>query len=132
MLTAHDEYKASHAGLHFVFKGGTSEQVSSLCKITVDKYLENRNIWMELEHYRDKGTILGKHPVFSRLQKSNEIRTMSIPDLILSREKLQHNIIQNISYIKKQPGHKMTGKRQQRIDEMKIELTEINRLLNIK
>ena len=128
MLTAHDAYKMHHAAL---FTDQTIDEILNNSRGAVVNYLENRLIWAELNYYKEKGVLLGKHPIFDRLRRIDEIRCMKIGDLVKLRDQCLTNIHYNQRSIRKFPNHPQTAIRKKKIQEKELELSEINRLLNL-
>lgn len=129
MLSAYDNYKQAHAGL---FAAQTLAELIKASRDTVENYLENRLIWKELNHYKENGSMLCQHPIFAWIKRTDEIRQMNTPDLVTLKITHTSNIGRNKGYIRKQPNHPLTFKRQARIKEMEQELKEVNRQLNFK
>lgn len=114
---------------------GTLENCTSLSECAdhsrdiIDSYLENRSIWAELDYYKQHHSILGKHPIFKHFHKVAALRRLSIKDLVLQLQKLQHNIWRIESEIEKGDKPHLLGERQSRLEQKKAELAEVNRLL---
>jgi len=129
MLTAYENYTTNHDKL-------TTEQnpalVGKICESVVEDYLENRLIWDELIHYRDKGTILGHHPIFAWKKRIGQIRGMSNAELIKLRDQLNNKIPRTRKLILDTPGHKDNFKRAKRLEVFEKELAETNLLLGLK
>jgi hypothetical protein len=94
MLTAHDKFELDHEAL---FSAITPEETARLSCSVVENYIENRQIWDELIHYRENNKPLGQHPVWQREERLKELNALPQPELI----KLSKNIPTNISRIKK-------------------------------
>ncbi len=128
MLTAYDNYKQGHDCL---FTARTHSEIHKASRDTVENYLENRSIWQELNHYKEKGSVLGNHPIFARLKRTDEIRGMKTGDLVNLKINLGNRLVKNKANLRRQPSHPETLKRQERIREMEHELSEVNRLLHL-
>ena len=128
MLTAYDAYKLAHESL---FKAETSDQIHQASRDTVENYLENRLIWDELNYYKEKGSILGKHPIFSWMQRMDAIRHLKVGDLVNLKIRIENNLVRNRAKLRREPGSPSTADRQERISKMEQELSEVNRLLNL-
>ncbi len=128
MITAHDAYKKHHASL---FLAHTIEEIFHHSKATVEKYLENRSIWDELDYYKDHGVVLGKHPIFRFMNRIKQIREMNTGSLLLLRDHLLWNIKYQKRKLKKEPGNTMTKERSQKMQDYQKELIEVKRLLNL-
>ncbi len=128
MLTAYDAYKLAHESL---FSAKTFEQIHQYSHDTVENYLENRRIWAELNYYKENGTILGNHPIFSWMLRLDAIRHMKVGDLVTLKIRIENNLVRNRASVRRQPKHPATADRQERIRKMEQELSEVNRLLNL-
>jgi hypothetical protein len=127
MLTAHESYKTSHEAL---FLAKTKEEIAELSKKIVENYLENRWIWDELNYYKQHGTILGKHRIFSWMKRRDQVHKMKTNELVTRKINLELNLRRNKLSVKRQPDHPLTFERTKKIGDIEIELNEINRLLN--
>lgn len=128
MLSAHEQYMDGHGKLVEAMDPAAIEALSGS---VVENYLENRQIWQELNHYKEKGTILGKHPIFDWIKRKETISRMPVPELVKLKDQLENNIPRTIKKINDEPEHPKTGERQQRVEQFKLELSEVKRLLNI-
>ncbi len=129
MLTAYDNYKQAHTCL---FTATTHPDIHKASRDTVENYLENRRIWKELYHYKEKGVILGEHPIFCRMRRIEEIRQMGNAELFKFKVSRENNIFRNSKKLRLEPNHPQTLKRKESIQVMQQELSEVNRLLNFK
>ena len=97
----------------------------------VENYLENRLIWAELVEYRDRGKVLGQHPIFAEMNRQDELEKLEMPELI----KLEKNLLNKINRTKAQiaKGDKphLNKERQDRVDEFEIDYRCVKRLLKL-
>lgn len=128
MLTAYDTYRKSH---ELLFVAESREQLDQATRATVENFLENRAIWRELFHYREKNSLLGEHPIFSWMKKQEEIRRLRIPELVNLKIRLENNLVRLRAKIRTQPDNPNTLKRKSIIASHQRELAEVNRLLSI-
>lgn len=129
MLTCYDDYVAGHQKL---VEGVGPEEMEALSKSVVEDYLENRQIWSELDHYKKTGQILGEHPFFAWINRRDEIRQMKDADLVQLRDQLKNKIPRTKKLIKDEPDHKDTAKREERVTQFEQELLEVNTLLGLE
>ena len=129
MLTAHDAYKHAHESL---FTAKTFEAIHYHSREAVENYLENRRIWDELNYYKLNGTLLAKHPIFDWMKRLDEIRQMATGQLVNLKIRIENNLVRNRATVRRDPKHLLTSVRLGRIAKMEQELTEVDRLLNIK
>lgn len=62
MFTAYGKVRESHDLLLRTPDGEHGQETAKACETCVEEYLENRMIFDELTHYKEKGTLLGVHP----------------------------------------------------------------------
>jgi len=127
-ITAYHNYTAAHYRL---FEADSLEKTFEASREIVENYLNNQSIYKELNHYREKGVILGEHPIFDRLRRMDEIRSMRIGDLVTLKIRLENNLVRNRKKLRDQLNHPDSARRAERVRIMELELTEVNRLLNI-
>lgn len=58
----------------------TEEEVDELALAAVENFQVNDLIWKELNHYKESGEILGKHPIFIERQLKDKIDAMPVAD----------------------------------------------------
>ena len=81
MFTSYDNYKAAHARLQVLADDEAAAAVTD-CEKVVTEYLKNREIWDELEYYRENGTILGKAAKFREMEAAEDYTELSEIDLM--------------------------------------------------
>lgn len=81
MFTSYDNYKAAHARLQVLADDEATAAVAD-CEKVVTEYLKNREIWDELEYYRENGTILGKAAKFREMEAAEDYTKLSEIDLM--------------------------------------------------
>ena len=91
MFTAFGNYKNALEKL-YTLGDQESEEAAGLCETTVEEYLKNREIWDELEYYKEHGQILGKAAKFRELEKAEEYSKLSDVDLVKKLQSAQVNI----------------------------------------
>lgn len=97
MFTAYNLYKEAHSRPAALpgdpHLDAELEDTAALCRQVVERYLENRTIWEELEHYQEHRALLGKHPRVKAEKQREWIR--QLPDLELKQ--LRDNASANLS-----------------------------------
>lgn len=81
MFTSYDNYKSAHARLQVLADDETAAAVAD-CEKVVTEYLKNREIWDELEYYRENGAILGKAAKFREMEAAEDYTQLSEIDLM--------------------------------------------------
>lgn len=105
MFTAYGEYKAAHARLQTLGDADAATAAAD-CEKVVTEYLKNREIWDELEYYRENGTILGKAAKFREAQAVEDLAALPDVELI---SKLQSASVQESKHKKKVAEAKAKG-----------------------
>lgn len=126
--TAFDEYRQNH---ELLFTAENEELIRATFA-TLENYLENRQIWDELNHYKTTGEILGVYKVAQAEKIQDEIDKMNPGQL----HKLANNLASNISKIKKKlannPGHESTGSWTESLKECETKLEKVKNRLPIE
>ena len=81
MFTAYGNYKAAFVRLQ-TLGDADSAQAAAECETIVTEYLKNREIWDELEHYRETGSILGKAAKFREMEAAEDLTALSDVELV--------------------------------------------------
>ncbi|MGF7026296.1 hypothetical protein [Sphingobacterium sp. HSC-15S19] len=95
----------------------------------VDQYLKNRAISAEMDHYKEHGKVLGKHPIFEEYKKIKQYRSLPLKDLVRIKINLENNIYRNQKKIKTDKRTDLRIQRENNIRRQQMELAEIDRLL---
>ncbi len=123
MLDAYDQYRHAHAQL---FEAATPEELGALTASVAEGYLENRQIWEELNHYKQNGTVLGKHPSLVRLSLRERTKRMTVVELAKRKETIIKSISRRRGQIEKEAAskpHLVEGWKQAlELDEFELEL----------
>lgn len=81
LFTSYDSYKAAHARLQVLADDEAAAALAD-CEKVVSEYLKNREIWDELEYYRENGAILGKAAKFREMEAAEDYTELSEIDLM--------------------------------------------------
>lgn len=84
MFTAYDQYKNAHAELVAAPDDLVNEELFRTVKTVVENYLDNREMWEELEYYKEHGTVLGKAAIFQELIEKKDLK--AVPSLELTKK----------------------------------------------
>lgn len=95
MFTAYDRYKQAFADLQAMPDDADAAESLAKCEELVNSYLNNREIWNELEHYRTTGTILGKAAKFKEIEASEDLAALSDVELMKKIQSAKVNISKN-------------------------------------
>lgn len=125
-ISAYRNYTRGHFELFGCYNN--QEQYNTVKKV-VENYIENRLIMREFEYYKRHNDVLGIHPIFASFRKLQELRKLGVVELVKKRDKILHNIWRIESEIKKNKQPHLQVDREQRLQERKNELAEIERIL---
>lgn len=128
-ITAYLGYVSSHERL---FTAKTKEETFSAARDTVEFFINNRRIYLELEHYKRHRHLLMQHPIFERRKREQEISEMKASELSSLEKQLEMNIWRNKKLIEKEPGHKQTFNRAQKVKNYEYEISVVKRMLEMK
>ncbi len=95
----------------------------------VENFISNHEIYKELKHYADHGKVLGKHAIFLQYKRIKDLRNMTTMDLFKKKKNLENNIWRTQSKIKLEKREDLLPGREAKIKELKMQLAEVNRLL---
>lgn len=59
----------------------TQEEINALAKKAVENFVVNQQIWDELNHYKETGKVLGKHPVFVEYKLKEKVDSLTVEDV---------------------------------------------------
>lgn len=128
-ISAWERYTEAHRKL---FDCSSLEECYQVAHELIENVKENRLIYEELDYYRQHGTPLGKHPVWTQFKRFENLRDKNIIELVRMYEKtLPHRIWRIESEIKKGDKPHLQGEREQRLKEVQAELAEVKRILGI-
>lgn len=105
------------------------EECTSTASELLASYRDNRAIYSELDYYKQHKTILGKHPVFKHYHRLQELKTLSIKELVKLQTKLNHNIWRIESEMAKGDKPNLNEDRKQRLILKRNQLSEVDRML---
>ncbi|KAA6349000.1 hypothetical protein EZS27_003600 [termite gut metagenome] len=107
----------------------TLQECADTSRQLIDNYLENREIWEELNYYKAHHTLLGKHSIFREFARRKELLAMPVKELMLRKSKVESNIWRVKNEIKKGNKPHLDAERKERLTAYETELAEVNRLL---
>ncbi len=116
--------------LHAKLRDCTSlQECAEASKQLIDSYVENRQIWDELNYYRKHKAMLGKHPIFQEFARRRELLQMSVKELVYRQQKIENNIWRVKSELAKGNKPHLDNERRDRLAGYEAELAEVNQLL---
>ena len=84
MFTALGAYKEAHTALVTMPDNADMLETAALAEKTVENYLANREMWEELEYYRENHEVLGKSAKLKAIKEAKELEAAT--DLELSQQ----------------------------------------------
>jgi hypothetical protein len=59
----------------------TQEEINALARKAVENFVVNQQIWEELNHYKETGKVLGKHPVFVEYKLKEKVDNLTVEEV---------------------------------------------------
>lgn len=84
MFSAYDQFREAHESLVNMPDNASIAEAFKEAQTAVESYLDNREMWDELEYYKENGEVLGKAECLKALVEQKEISSLS--DLDLSKQ----------------------------------------------
>jgi hypothetical protein len=127
-ITCWKRYTENHKKL---FDCSSMEECSTIAHEIVKDYKENRQIWEELNHYKEHKNILGVHSVFAHFKRFKKFRGMNAFELIKEHERVKHRIWRIENEIKKGDKPHLLAKREKSLYDTRAEFAELDRMVNM-
>ena len=125
-ITLYHHYVEEHAKLtncHSLL------ECAKVANEVVVSFMENRMVWKELNHYKEHGDVLGKHPIFKMFRRRQELLHKSVKYLMKRKKQLENNIWRVKDEMKKGDKPHLAAERMARLNVYEAELAEVNKLL---
>ena len=97
----------------------------------VDAYLENQQIFQEMDYYQRHHRVLGRHPMFRHFKQLYQLRSKTTAQLYAERQRTLDNIWRARNELAKGTKPHLAEKRRQRVSQYELKLQEINTLLGL-
>lgn len=107
LITAYDNLIENQPQLH---KNLTQEKLSQIANSVKDNFIIRKEVFAELEFYKNNESLLGKHPLFARLKQEDEIKRMNADELSKKKANLINNINRNKKKLKEAKSDKTVAK----------------------
>ncbi|MBO5054550.1 MAG: hypothetical protein J6C44_10035 [Muribaculaceae bacterium] len=95
MFTAYAGFKEAHRRLRVMGDDADAINAAKDCEQVVEDYINNREIWDELEHYKSTGQILGKAVGFKTPELKENLAEMPEAELIQKLQSARSNTSKN-------------------------------------
>lgn len=125
-ITAYHNYCDLHEKL---FDCITPEDAFETAKNLLENYRQNRIILSEFAHYKEHGSILGKHPIFKESLMLSRYQAMTDFELFENRRRLEGAIWRIKSEISKGDKPHLLVEREARLKEKQRELEAVERMI---
>lgn len=96
----------------------------------VNTFIEDYEIKRELDYYKEHHGVLGRHRIFETQARIDQVRKMSVRDLLRKEKQLRDNIWRIQSEINKGDKPHLLVEREQRLEERQKELEIVIRMLD--
>ena len=128
-ISCWERYTEAHKQL---FDCSSVEECYQVAYTLIENFKENRQIFEELDYYKQHKSVLGLHRIFGQFKRFDELRGKKPIELFkLYNDTLPHRIWRINSEIKKGDKPHLNGEREQRLAEVQAELAEVKRLLGV-
>lgn len=127
-ITAYHNYVEAHENL---FSCTSEDDCYKTAKKLLENYTENAEIFREFSHFKESGTILGKHRIFKRTADLEAIRKMNAVDLMKERDNLRNGITRLELRLRKGDRPDLDDGRRNLIREKQFRLNEIEKMIGI-
>lgn len=125
-ITTYHNYCALHEKL---FDCITPEEAFETAKNLLENYRQNRIILSEFAHYKEHGSILGKHPIFKESLMLSRYQAMTDFELFENRRRLEGAIWRIKSEISKGDKPHLLVEREARLKAKQRELEAVERMI---
>ena len=125
-LTTYYRYVEAHDEL---FDCTNNQECYEVAKIVISNFLQNREIYRELEFYKEHNRVLGKHSIFKELSRLKELRKLPLRELIRRQINIKESIWRASSEIAKRDKPYLDDKREESIRAKTAELSEVERFI---
>jgi len=120
----------AYVDLHKKLRDCTSlQECAQVSKELIDNYMDNRQIYDELNYYKKHKAILGKHPIFQEFSRRRQLLQLSVKELVLRKINIENNIWRVKNELSKGNKPHLDNERKDRLAGYESELEEVNRLL---
>lgn len=112
-----------------------AESLSQLAKDAVVAFEENQAIYEELNAYKETGKVLGKHPIFRKLQMEREVEEMTNEELFKYKNASAKYFTDNKQSLAKAVSKQDEAKIKEindRVAEREVKLALVNKKLGIQ
>jgi hypothetical protein len=113
----------------------TQEEINALAKKAVENFVVNQQIWDELNHYKETGKVLGKHPVFVEYKLKEKVESLTVEDVTKRVANLEGYIRRDAKKLEKAEEKKNKAdieKFKAKVLEWETELKMIKKKFNFK
>lgn len=117
MFSAYDLYRESHEMLVQTPDDVATEETFMWAKTAVENFLDNREMWEELEYYRENRKILGKAKIMQELSERADIKSLSDLELVKQLNNAKSNISKGKNDMGKADSDEKKAKAQDKIEK---------------
>lgn len=129
-FTALEEFEKAHAEIQKVKESADADTLFALGKQAVENWELNREIYEELDHYKEHGEILGNHPIFEHDMLQAKVNAYSIQDAMKRQGNLRSYISRESKKLESIKDEKKRANVETKISDWQAELDLIDARLN--
>lgn len=105
MFNEHDKYREAQRQLVEEPENSSIERFFKLAQTAVESYLSNREMWEELDYYKERNVVLGHHPILQKYNQEKELKALSDIDLNQKLLNVRSNLTKSRNKIKEAAGN---------------------------
>lgn len=107
------------------------EEIFSLAKAAVINFQADQSIYDELQHYKETGELLKKHPIFEDRNLKDSVEKLTTPEAVKRKSNLENYIRRGVKNASEAKTPEEKQKLELKVESWKKELALINQKLNI-
>lgn len=124
-FTAHEEFVD---GRHLI-EDQKHNDLQEVIPQVVRGFKENRQIWKELEHYRQHGELLGEHPLFEKLHALRELQQLRGMEIPRKLRAIQKSINDHKRLLEKDDKPELQASRREKLHFREWQLEELQKII---
>ncbi len=111
-ITAYHTYVKRHPDL---FTASTPQEQFEAVRDVVENYIENRDLYKELNYFKKHKEILGDHFIFKKFKRLEELKKLSTEELVVRKDNLK-------KYVRRYSKAEENLKKPERVDAVRDKL----------
>jgi hypothetical protein len=133
-ITHYHAYRSAHTQLEKIKDGSLVVPPAKETKIAaaaVHHFEAGEAIGVELDHYKEKKELLGKHPIFNQLALQREVESLTQDELLSFVKNTPSYISKNNKKLKEATSEKRIAELQEALNDRNAKLALVNKKLGV-